>query len=163
MKNISYTGYLLRHKLRVFVHATILGVPLRGLLHDLSKFHPVEWKGIGRQFYPHTAEEKEANASLFRQAKAHHRERNRHEVDHWCLEDGTCAPIPTSILKEIMADWAAFSGLCLSRPAICDHASRCYLKWGRNYRMHPETRKWIEGFLRIDVTGNCEPAGSGDA
>jgi hypothetical protein len=147
MKHLRYIGYVLTLKTRVFVHALILGVPVRGLLHDLSKLSPIEWKGIGRQFYPSTPEEKDANASLFRQAKAHHRARNRHEVDHWYHDDGPCSPIPPAILKEIMADWGAFGGLCFTRAAIRHQASLCYQKWGKNYKMHPDTREWIERFL----------------
>ena len=156
MKHLPYIRYLLTHKTRVFVHALILGVPFRGLFHDFSKLSPVEWKGIGRQLFPSTPEEKEANAPLFEQAKAHHRIRNQHEVDYWYRDDGSCDPIPAPVLREIMADWAAFGGLCLSKAAIRDQASQCYQKWGKNYKMSPESREWIEQFTRASERQHCE-------
>ena len=152
MKHFAYAAYLLRHKSRVFAHSLILGVPIRGLLHDMSKLHPLEWKGIGRQFYPGSQAEKDGNAGLFTQAKEHHRRRNLHEVDHWYRDDGTCEAIPGAILREVMADWAAFGGLCFNKVAVREHARRCYEKWGRNYRMHKDSRAWIEDFLRIKDT-----------
>jgi hypothetical protein len=162
MKHAAYTGYLLQHKGRVLVHAIILGVPLRGLMHDLSKLHPLEWKGIGRQFYPSTPEERERNAILFEEAQAHHKRLNLHEVDHWYLGGGTCDAIPESILKEVMADWAAFGGLCLSKKGIRHQAWQCYEKWGRHHKMHENTRAWIQGFLDLTDAQKeiCEsPAG----
>ena len=150
VNHLSYMAYVLKHKGRVFVHATILGIPLRGLVHDLSKFHPLEWRGIGRQFYPSTPEEKANNSTLFQHAKEHHRKINQHEVDHWYNGDGSCKQIPTSVLKEVMADWAAFGNLCLSKNSIRQHARQCYEKWARNYKMHNDTRQWIEDFVGVD-------------
>jgi len=149
MRHLAYTVYLLRHKTRVFAHSLILGVPVRGLFHDCSKFSRVEWRGIGRQFYPSNQAEKDENGPLFSAAKAHHRQRNLHEIDHWHGENDECAPIPVLVLKETMADWAAFGGLCLSRGSIRHQARQCYEKWGRNYRMDQDARAWIEDFLGI--------------
>jgi hypothetical protein len=134
------------------IHSIILGVPIRGLLHDISKLTPLEWVGIGRQFCSSSTDEKARNGDLFKEAKEHHRKLNKHEMDHWYQENGECLPVQSGILKEAMADWAAFGGLCLTKGAIRRYAGQCYAKWARNYRMHEDTRKWIEDFVAaLDV------------
>ena len=148
---MGYIGYVVKHKIRVFVHCVQLGIPVRGLLHDLSKFSRVEYLGIGRQFYPSSPEERERNAAMFKEAKEHHRLRNKHEIDHWYNDDGTCQPIPPACRKEIVADWAAFYGFPFSKA----NARKAYLSWARNYRMHPETRRWFVDFL--DLTEDDAP------
>jgi len=40
---IRFHVYMFTHKLRVFVYCCRLGIPLTGLVHDLSKFFPDEW------------------------------------------------------------------------------------------------------------------------
>lgn len=42
--NLEYLWYVLRHKWFVFVECCKLGIPWRGLVHDLSKFRRDEWK-----------------------------------------------------------------------------------------------------------------------
>ena len=43
MKHLKYLCYVLRHKWYVFIECCKLGIPVRGLVHDLSKFRPSEW------------------------------------------------------------------------------------------------------------------------
>ena len=154
MKHISYLGYIIKHKSRVFVHSVVLGVPIRGLIHDLSKFHPIEWMGIGRQFYSSNEEEKKNNVKLFKEARAHHIARNEHEVEYWYCDDGSCKPIPHTVLLETMADWAAFGGLCYNRADIQTEAMKSYERFGKNFKMHSDTHMWIEQFLEIESSQN---------
>jgi hypothetical protein len=149
MRHLAYCHYLVGHKYRVLIHALRLGIPLRGLSHDLSKLSAVEWFGIGRQFFPSSPAEKDANADLFREAKAHHRRANEHELDHWYGLDGAPARVPEPVLREVVADWAAFQGVSFSLAEIKRLAARSYSNWGKNFRMHPETRAWLLTFLEI--------------
>jgi hypothetical protein len=48
---LKYLKSVLRHKWFVFIEACKLGVPLLGLLHDLSKFLPDEFIPYARYFY----------------------------------------------------------------------------------------------------------------
>ena len=46
-----YLSYVLRHKLYVLRAARKLGIPWRGLVHDVSKFRPSEFIPYARYFY----------------------------------------------------------------------------------------------------------------
>ena len=133
----------------MFVHCSILGIPHLGLIHDWSKFHPIEWLGIGRNFFPSNPSEKENNYPLFKKAKIHHRKLNKHEIEHWYDENGESKEIPVIYLKEAMADWAAFQGLCFSKVQIQINVKKAYLKFAKNYKLTPANRNWIENFCNL--------------
>ena len=158
MRHLSYLSYVVRHKSRVMIHAARLGIPIRGLTHDLSKFSPIEWLGIGRQFYASSPEEKAGNEGLFRDAKAHHRARNEHEIDHWYRGNEEPERIPEPVLREVVADWAAFQGLAWRLEGIKGLAAKSYLNWGKDYSFHPVSRAWLEDFL---VVRRDEGSGAG--
>ena len=40
---IKHTTLIMRHKWYVFVFCTKIGMPIRGLMHDMSKFSPTEF------------------------------------------------------------------------------------------------------------------------
>lgn len=40
MKTFKYLSYIIRHKWFVFIAACKLGIPWRGITHDLSKLMP---------------------------------------------------------------------------------------------------------------------------
>lgn len=149
MRHFAYIKYLLRHKARVFLHSCLLGVPSRGALHDLSKLSPVEYFGIGRQFFPSTPQERELNEEMFRQSKLHHFARNQHHFEYWHREDGSSQESPLPVCREIICDWAAVQGCALSVSQVKKLARKSYTNWGKNYRMHPATQQWFLDFLGI--------------
>ena len=129
MRHLLYLAYLMKHKSRVFLHCVRLGVPIRGVVHDISKFSRIDWLGIGRQFYPSDESEKNDNTVLFQSAKEHHRVRNEHEVDHWYDAEEDPHAIPETVLREVVADWAAFQGVSCSGKQIRELAARSYQSW----------------------------------
>lgn len=50
-KHLQYLWYVIRHKWFVFVECCKLGIPWLGIVHDLSKFLPSEWKPYVDWFY----------------------------------------------------------------------------------------------------------------
>ena len=150
MRHFPTIAYLIKHKFRVFVHSILMGVPLRGLLHDYSKISPLEYFGLGRQFYPSDPSEKECNKGLFKKAKAHHIARNDHELPHWYRDDGSCSEVPESARRETVCDWAAFQGFAFSLKGVRENARKSYTSWAKDYRMHPTTRHWFEHFLELE-------------
>lgn len=150
MRHIAYIKYLAKHKTRVLVHSICLGIPLQGVIHDTSKLTHVEYFGIGRQFFPSTPLEKDRNGELFQQAKAHHNARNRHHLEHYYNEDGTCREIPIRFCKEIICDWAAVQGCAFASAGIRKLAKKSYENWGKGFRMHPATRQWFIEYLEVE-------------
>lgn len=74
----------LRHKWLVFVWCCKAGMPIRGLLHDMSKFSPVEfWESV--KYFSET--ESPINVSKrvngYSKAWQHHKGRNPHHYEYW--------------------------------------------------------------------------------
>ena len=83
----NFFGHLktvLKHKFWVFYYAVQLGSPFRGLVHDLSKFHPVEFFESVK-YYTGTRspidECKRVNG--YSKAWMHHKGHNKHHYEYW--------------------------------------------------------------------------------
>jgi hypothetical protein len=50
-KHLKYLKYVLTHKWYVLLKCIELGIPWRGIVHDLSKFLPSEWSPYVEYFY----------------------------------------------------------------------------------------------------------------
>ena len=99
------------HKYFVFIYCCKLGIPWRGLLHDLSKFSPTEFFESVEYYQgdksPIPACKKENGYS---KAWQHHKGRNKHHYEYWTdnYDTGTTAiPIPSVYVLEMIADWFA--------------------------------------------------------
>lgn len=85
IKNIiRHTKLVLKHKWYVFIYCTKLGMLLRGLKHDMSKFSPTEfWESV--KFYNGKKSPiqicKEKNG--YSKAWLHHKGRNKHHPEYW--------------------------------------------------------------------------------
>ena len=143
------------HRWRVFVHCCRVGIPLRGLLHDLSKYSPTEfWNGV-RYFQgnrsPNDAEREHVGCSY---AWMHHKGRNRHHFEYWVDYDPvtrqqTPVRMPTVFVAEMFCDRVAASKTYL-KDSYTDHASiEYFLKGKAHRRIHPETSALLEGWLRM--------------
>lgn len=85
IKNIiKHITLVTKHKWYVFTYCTKLGMPFRGLKHDISKFMPIEfWESVK---YYHGAKSpiqvcKEKNG--YSKAWLHHKGRNKHHFEYW--------------------------------------------------------------------------------
>ncbi|MFA7120242.1 MAG: DUF5662 family protein [Bacilli bacterium] len=124
----AYLGYVLRHKWYVLGAAWELGIPLRGLLHDLSKFRPSELIPYARYFYepdgsPRIRQEEKKTGYYqaagsgdpdFDRAWLLHQHRNPHHWQHWLLrldDGGVSRPLrmPPEYVLEMVADWKGAS------------------------------------------------------
>jgi hypothetical protein len=158
-KHIAYFRYVVAHKYHVLRASLRLGIPLRGLLHDLSKFRPDEWGPYSEYYYgeyPQSHDEIQRGLPpqnvviRYWDANRRHFNRNSHHWQHWILfqEDAVKAmPIPLPVLKEMLADWYSF--------AVCHGAVdgwKASLKhWQAhqdNILMYPDSKKWIDDNLR---------------
>ena len=83
-KTFKHIALVMRHKKIVFRYCKRAGIPLQGLLHDLSKFSPVELfesiKYYNGQTSPINLSRKENGYS---EAWLHHKGRNKHHYEYW--------------------------------------------------------------------------------
>jgi hypothetical protein len=144
------------HKYYVFAGCRKAGIPLRGLLHDLSKLSPVEffdsaryWSGTGS---PIDAQKKVEGYS---RAWLHHKSLNKSHWEYWVdWEKGQ--PVPRKMegkyLVESMADLVgsskAYSGEGWHPGLAVDY----YREHSKNWIQHPDTaqlKEYIIGTLEV--------------
>ena len=79
----KHFALVVRHKHKVFINCAKCGIPLRGLLHDLSKFSPTEFFESARYYKgfrsPIGVCRREKGVSL---AWLHHKGRNKHHLEY---------------------------------------------------------------------------------
>lgn len=132
----SFFGHLrniIVHKYWVFHYCRIFGITWRGIVHDLSKFHPTEFFESVR-YYQGTSSPipvcKKANKISY--GWQHHKGRNPHHYEYWVdnLDNGTPTyhNIPYEYLMEMLADWFA--------------AGRTYK--GKDFKVMDEVEWWRE-------------------
>jgi len=148
-KHFKYLVYILRHKWYVLLECCKLGIPMRGLLHDISKFKPSQWLPYVNHFYGEEPSNHEKIKNLFRFACLQHQHDNSHHWQHWILirDNGEIMPlpIPSECRKELLADWR---GAGKAKHGY-DDSQEWYLRNKECMILHEETREWIEEQLGI--------------
>lgn len=148
--------YLVRHKRYVAMIARDLGIPVRGLLHDLSKFRPSEFIPYARyHFSPdgtfirrqETADVSGEEDAAFRRAVLLHQRRNPHHWQHWVRAGpggrARALPMPPDVVKEMVADWM---GAGLAQRSQVD----LWTWWETNRAqivLHPDTEAAVRALL----------------
>ena len=110
-KFFGHLSKVLRHKWWVFYYCCKAGIPMRGILHDMSKFSPAEFfENI--KYYHKTKSPivvcKEKNG--YSKAWLHHRGRNKHHYEYWVdnLDHGGKPIImPYKYTIEMLCDYLA--------------------------------------------------------
>lgn len=108
----NFFGHLrtvVKHRWFVFLHCYYAGIPLQGLIHDLSKFSPVEFfEGV--KYYQGDKSPinacKEANG--YSMAWFHHKGRNKHHFEYWIdyMDDGgKSIQMPYKYALELICDF----------------------------------------------------------
>ena len=155
---IKHFKTITQHRHLVCRYCFRLGLYRQGLLHDLSKYSPIEFFS-GAKYYqgyrsPNDAERKALGVSL---AWLHHKGRNRHHFEYWVDympgPDGTPSyggqKMPLRYVAEMFCDRVAASKVYLGEK-YTDEAPYNYLMGGLDYiPMHPETKKEIREMLRV--------------
>lgn len=153
LKNIQgHLKTISLHKWLVFDLCVRCGIPLQGLIHDLSKFSPDEFL-IGARYYqgdrsPNAAERHENG---FSRAWIHHKGRNKHHYEYWidmregC--DGTLYSnrVPTRYMVEMFCDRVAASKV-YSKDAYHDSSALEYFQLELsvgNLPFHPDSAAFL--------------------
>lgn len=114
MHPIKHFITITRHRHKVRNICFKIGIPLQGLMHDLSKYSFTEFIP-GAKYYEGTRSPNVKERELLGYSKAwlHHKGRNKHHFEYWqdIVSTGGYGPIkmPIKYLKEMFADRIAAS------------------------------------------------------
>ena len=142
----QYLKYVLRHRWYVFWYCVEYRIIWRGMLHDWTKFLPVEWGPYVERFYGKGNSVAEAMQDLsYQYAWNHHQKKNDHHWQHWMLnrDDGSTLILPMSdnARKEMLCDWLGMGKMFRTDT----------LEWYESNKhtmtLNENTREWIEGEL----------------
>ena len=134
-----------------------IGLYKQGLLHDLSKYEPVEFL-VGCKYYqgdrsPNNAEREAAGIS---RSWLHHKGRNKHHFEYWVdyvpgdehIINGV--PMPRKYVAEMVMDRISASRNYLGDKYDHTQPLSYFLKSKeRLWFIHPETKRDLEALLRI--------------
>ena len=130
-----------------------VGLIWQGLTHDLSKYHPVEFRA-GAKYYqgvrsPNAAEREDKGYS---EAWMHHKGRNRHHYEYWtdmsmvtrCYES---MPMPRKYLVEMVMDRRAACMTYQGKDYTPGSAFNYFDRSREKSLMHEKTRRELEYLL----------------
>ena len=144
------------HRMLVCQHCFRVGLYRQGLMHDLSKYNPVEFMTGVRYFQgyrsPNTAERLDKGYSS---AWLHHKGRNKHHLEYWIDysldEDSPMAgmKMPVQYVVEMFCDRVA-ACKTYQKEKYTDASPVEYYEHSKtHYILHPETRALLETMLTM--------------
>jgi hypothetical protein len=161
MHPIRHFKTITAHKLLVMKYCFRLGLYWQGLLHDLSKYSPVEFF-VGARYWqgtcsPNNAERKATGVS---RAWLHHKGRNKHHFEYWIDYavgkdlNGENMPMvgmkmPEKYVAEMFCDRIAASQVYLGEQYTDRSPWEYYDKFKGHYLSHPETAAQLDAALRV--------------
>lgn len=129
------------------------GLYWQGIIHDLSKYSPVEfWNGVKYftgKASPHVGERA---AKGYSDAWLHHHNKNKHHLPYWVDIDPMTGKecrvdVPDKYLLEMLCDRIAASMTYLKEKFTSDAPLKYYLSHLDENEMHSETRYRLELLL----------------
>lgn len=142
------------HKLLVMQGCFRVGLYWQGIIHDLSKYSPVEFM-VGARYYqgnmsPNNAERKDRGYSS---SWLHHKGRNKHHLEYWI--DYAMKPnismvgmrMPDRYVVEMFIDRVSASKNYQKEAYRDDSAWNYYNRGKAHLVMHPEVRELLETLL----------------
>ncbi|MCQ2416258.1 MAG: DUF5662 family protein [Oscillospiraceae bacterium] len=153
---IAHFRTITHHRMVVMLHCFRAGIPLQGLLHDLSKYSPTEFIP-GMLYYQGTRSpnEMERETHGYSSAWIHHKGRNKHHFEYWNdinPKTKVYEPVemPTRYLIEMFCDRVAASKVYRGS-AYRNSDPLDYFMSGieRSRPMHPQTAKRLHFLLKM--------------
>ena len=156
MNILGHFKTITSHKLLVMKYCFACGLYKQGLLHDLSKYSPVEFIP-GCRYYqgnrsPNEIERMEKGYSA---AWLHHKGRNKHHLEYWIdytPTGGHCMDgmkMPLRYVCEMVCDRVAASQIYLKEKYNDASAWEYYDRSRGHYLLHPDTRALLEQLLQM--------------
>lgn len=126
---VKHFKLITKHKWVVFKLCCKIGIPKRGMLHDLSKYSPTEfWEGVKYYAGTHSPITEAKKARGYSNAWLHHKGINRHHSEYWVDNN---APDSTPIMP---FPYAA--------EMICDKMAAGIIYQGKKWTKEYELSYW---------------------
>ncbi len=152
------------HKRQVFRNCKMAGIPYRGLIHDMSKYSPVEFFS-GVKYYtdgkksPNEGERKKYGYS---RAWLHHKGRNKHHFEYWNDYnpiERRVRPVkmPFKYVVEMFCDRVAASKIYQGVNYTDSHPYEYFARGKEGRFIHDKTSQTVEAFLiMLKNKGECD-------
>ena len=152
---IKHFRTVIKHRHAVMRHCFKAGIPIRGLLHDLSKFSPAEFIA-GVKYFQGTRSPNEMERETFGYSAAwmHHKGRNRHHFEYW----NDVSPVskryepvkmPIKYFKEMFCDRVAASKIYQGENYTDAYPLQYFLRGNARLYMHKDTAELLEKCLTM--------------
>lgn len=156
MKWLSHLSTINHHKWLVMKYCFRLGLVKQGLLHDLSKYSPVEFL-VGAKYFQgfQSPNNMERKLKGYSSAWLHHKGRNKHHLEYWIdyAMDGQHSlagmEMPTKYVVEMFCDRVAASRNYRKEKYSDSDPYDYYMKSRDHYVLHPKTRALLEKMLTM--------------
>ncbi len=154
MKPLQHFRTITHHKLLVMKGCFSVGLYKQGLLHDLSKYSPVEF-WTGAKYYQGTRSPNNAEREItgYSMAWLHHKGRNKHHFEYW-IDYGPIEgqgiiglEMPVNYVVEMFCDRIAASKTYMGDEYTQNSALEYYLNGCYKYMMHPKTSQLLRHLL----------------
>ncbi len=172
----KYLKYLLRHKWFVLIECFKMGLYWRGIVHDMSKFLPLEFIPYMRYFYGcypdwskmsgdfklrYFGPTKQSVEKEFDYAWLYHQRTNKHHYQYWHLKEDSgklkVLEMPEKYRKELLCDWKG-AGIAQGKVSPKNdpwlEVRKWYIANKDSIILHPETQYKVEKFLEL-INDDC--------
>ena len=150
---IRHFTTITKHRHMVIRNSFKAGILWRGLVHDLSKYSPVEFFNGARYYLgtksPTVAERLDKGYS---DAWLHHKGRNKHHFEYWVdysniTKKQEPVKMPLKYVKEMFCDRVAAGKVYNGENYTNDNPIDYFRKGSAKASMHPETAELLESWL----------------
>lgn len=143
------------HKYLVMKGCFAVGLYKQGLLHDMSKYSPVEFR-VGAKYYQGTRSPNNAEREKIGYSSAwlHHKGRNKHHLEYWIdygfppNKNMTGMRMPEKYVVEMFMDRIAASKVYMKGQYDDRKPLEYYERSKNNLLLHAETRALLETLLK---------------
>ena len=151
---IKHFKTVCKHKAIVYRECKACGIPWQGIVHDLSKFSPIEFSASAKFFQgdksPIEAEKAKEGYSV---AWLNHKGRNKHHWEWWTdfdeLGNVIANKIPSRYVVEMLCDWIGAGMVYGKEKWTQEEPLNYYNKVRKGRHFHPETEELIVTLLKI--------------
>lgn len=150
---IKHFNTITKHRHQVIRHCFKAGIPWRGLMHDLSKYTPTEFReGANHWLGTRSPNEKARADQGYSLAWLHHQGRNRHHFEYWYDYNPKThrrepVKMPFVFVLEMFCDRVAASKIYQGKNYTDQHPLDYFMRAKPTRVIHPETSDLLESWL----------------